>query len=100
MMINLAVRKIRLILLLALCVALTASLSTHFYASAANTFTGSNVVASVDSSGVVSDAASYPYGVSRDGNIVLFQSSGTNLPGYSSAGWSGIFIRNFSQGTT
>lgn len=100
MKLKLPVRKVRSILLLTLSVALAASLSTHFYASAANTFTGSNTLASVDSSGTVSDAASYPLGVSTDGNVVLFRSGGSNLPGYSSAGWSGVFVHNFSGGTT
>lgn len=91
----------------ATAVAVVACLITQLPASAANTFPGTNLLVNVNSSGgggqnISSPTSiSSPQGISADGNMVLFQSTQTDLPGAGTIAstWR-LYERNVSSGTT
>lgn len=72
---------------------------TRTYTNAANTLPGTNLLVSVnnvDGQGLDQDAT--VYGISADGNVILFATSASNLPGSSTT--SGLYIRNVKTNTT
>jgi Tol biopolymer transport system component len=62
---------------------------------------GTTERASVDDSGVAANDHSASGGVSADGNLVVFESTATNLPGAQPAtSYNRVYVRNRSAGTT
>jgi hypothetical protein len=62
--------------------------------------TGTTVRVSVDSSGVEADGPSTPYGISDDGNLVLFISKATNLVPGDTNQYDDAFVRDVAAGST
>jgi hypothetical protein len=61
---------------------------------------GTTVLVSVDSSGVVGNANSFSAAISGDGRFVVFTSFASNLVANDSNGWTDVFVRDLVSGTT
>lgn len=93
-------KSIRSTVFFAVAVALVASLLAQLHVSAANTFPGVNTLVNINSSGGGGQGLNVAksYGISSDGNIVLFSSSQSDIAGSNGTTKDLLYQRNIATG--